>query len=586
MVSTLKIELNGSLITGRIDGIEQFTITYRRRNEEGNLSASFSSELTFYDDGWDLIYPILINNPNGFNNSITVKIYDDCCGKAVFNGIIRGDSIDWCSNGCYVSANIIEEEAALNCVKSTLIWDNWNTSNPFLQRDVPIIRYCLETRPQFLAELLFLIGIIVGTVINLIFLPVIVVLKFFSLFSGNDAAADAVIEARDSIANFFIQCGKFHPSAYLRDYIKNVCEKCGLTFNSSILNGDSKPYAVWGNIYYDAVLMSAPVEKGRAELSTNFKLISKNVPNETLDTLMTNYLEPLFNAEYRIVGSTLYFERKDFFQNTTAWIDFGQLLSNNKIHGDKVCWSWIDKPRPSFGDFEYSMDSIDYVGNEALDAYNDIVEWNPAPVNKSQSGPWNVNPQLGASRYRGDGIDPASVFDSGLIRGLSFLLTISSVNGSNPFNSYVNAMTLAQHNFALYKIVIYDPSSGKLGTNSGRVKTYNNTGFTGGNVVSGSAQLGGSVFNYPMWFMEKTLTGTPAKNNLYPLFHYIDNPRLPGTTNFNFDFTFDFDCDSFDTFSFDKTVGGLNLNGSIVNGKINEIVVNFTNRTIKVTGIA
>jgi hypothetical protein len=563
MVSTLKIELDGNLITGRIDGIEQFTVTYRRRNEEGNQSTSFSSELTFYDDGYDWIYPKLINNVNGFNETIAVKIYDDCCSKVVFEGIIRGDSIDWCSNGCYVSANIIEEEAALNCVKSTLIWNN---RFGFLQRNHPIIRYCVETRPDFIASLLFMLGIFSSMSFNLIFLPII---AFLSIFAPN--AADDLRAVRDTINSFYVQCGRYHPSPYLRDYIKNVCDICGLTFNSSILNGDTKPYSNWGNIYLDSVLVSAPVKKGRPRTDNNDTLIGDNVPNETLDTLMTNYLEPLFNAEYRIVGSILYFERKDFFQNTTPWIDFEQLLASNKIHDNKVCWSWIDKPRPAFGDFKYSMDQIEYVGNEAISRWNDIVEWNPAPINKSQSGSKLVNPQLGCSRYRKDGLEPGSVFDDPKIAPYNFLLNLS---GSSPFTNYKDVMTVAQHTFALYKIVLYDARYNR----DGRVQRdqFSNA-FCGGSPDNTAANV---RYNYPYWFNEK------YKNNLYTLFHYIDNPRLPGTSNFNFDFTFDFDCGAFDTFSFDKTVGGLNLNGSIVNGKINEIVVNFTNRTIKVTGIA
>ncbi|MFM9060652.1 MAG: hypothetical protein ACKOQP_03200, partial [Bacteroidota bacterium] len=81
MNSTLKIELNGALITGRIDGIDNFVINYRQNDDDGTVVKSYSSELTFYDDGYQLLYSNLINNPNGFNTEVTVKIYDECCGN-------------------------------------------------------------------------------------------------------------------------------------------------------------------------------------------------------------------------------------------------------------------------------------------------------------------------------------------------------------------------------------------------------------------------------------------------------------------------------------------------------------------------
>ena len=558
MVSTLKIELDGNLITGRIDGIENFTVTYRRSDENGNPKASYSTELTFYDDGYDLIYTKLINVVNGFTRTVQVKIFDDCCGKAVFEGIIRGDSIDWCSDGCYVSANIIEDEVQLNCIQSTLIWDD---HNGFRGKDYPGIRYCIEMRPEFLHYILiFTIGLI-WPFFSLFLLPIIVLLTIASLFSrkmrdARDLMLSLVNDGRDLI---IANCGKYHPSAWVRDYIINVCDKCGLTFQSSILNNTS-------SLYYNTVLVSAPVQKGRERGDNNYKLISKNLPNETLHTLLTNYLQPMFNAEYRIVNGVLYFERKDYFLTTANWIDYQQLLSNNKVHGNKVCWSWIDEERYALGEYKYTMDASDYCANEAIDRWGDIVEWNLPNPDPGQKGIKQIILQSACARFRKDGID-TSVYDfmENLLGG-----TLNSFVYQGAFSKYPIAMLIPTHTFFTYKFLIANGYSGYI------QNSYGNA-ITGGNPDNTSVS---QRFNYPYWFDEN------YQNNLYTNFHYIDNPRIPGTTNFNFDFTFDFDCDSFNTFSFDKTVGGLNVNGQIKDGKINEIVVNFTNRTIKVTGIA
>ena len=63
----MKIEMNGALITGRIDGLESFKVTIENKTDDNRIAKSFSSELTFYDDGFDLIKANLIDDPNGFH---------------------------------------------------------------------------------------------------------------------------------------------------------------------------------------------------------------------------------------------------------------------------------------------------------------------------------------------------------------------------------------------------------------------------------------------------------------------------------------------------------------------------------------
>ena len=151
--STMKIELNGVLVTGLIDGIQTFSVTLRNQAEDGKIAKSFSSELTFYDDGYQILKTALIDDPFGFGKSVTIKIYDDCCHDVVFEGLIKGDAIDWCEPKCYISANVIEDDEKINCIKSTLITDNWNG---FQQRSFAPIRYCIEVRPEFFQYALIL----------------------------------------------------------------------------------------------------------------------------------------------------------------------------------------------------------------------------------------------------------------------------------------------------------------------------------------------------------------------------------------------------------------------------------------------
>ena len=86
------------------------------------------------------------------------------------------------------------------------------------------------------------------------------------------------------------------------------------------------------------------------------------------------------------------------------------------------------------------------------------------------------------------------------------------------------------------------------------------------------------LFNYPMWFNENNA------NNLYTLFHYINNPRTPGNRLYNFSFKFSFDCDEFQSLDFSKNIR-LKIGSSIKFGEIKELKVDFIRRTVDVTGI-
>ena len=574
--STMRIELNGTLLTGLIEGVQNFSITLRNQAEDGSLAKSFTSELTFYEDGYQILKTALIDDPFGFSKSVPIKIFDDCCREAVFEGVIKGDAIDWCEPKCSISANIIEDEAKINCIKSTLIWDN---HNGFLNRQQPIIRYCIEIRPEFLQYILILqatLWIFVFEFLFFVLVPVIFVVFgiVYLICEGINAIPGVDVNCNGGLTNpltlinnlqqiinelalSLAPCGRFHPSPYVRDYITNACQKCGIQFQSSILNNPA-------SLYYNTVLFAAQVKKGRKNDSTDYTIISENRPIETIETLMQTYLKPMFNAEFQIVNNILVFERKDYFLSTTTWIDTEQLFNQRKIENNEICFSWIDKERWSYGDFQYSKDFIDYVGNEAILRFNDIVEWN-SPYNPGQKGGREILLQVGPSRHRKDGID-TTVYDF----FQSFLGGIVNFVWGGIFAEYDQTLLINQHMVGYYKFLIYDTSTGTAGL----VKHDYSNAFCGGD--PGAAE--DERFNYPFWFQ------AGYKNNLYSLFHYIDDPRLPGTTQFDFKFTFEFDCQTYKDFNFSKTIR-LIKNGQIVNGVVRELNIDFTKRIIQVAGI-
>lgn len=582
MNSPIKIEINGVLITGRIDGTETFEVTIRENDQDGTIAKSFSSELTFYDDGYNILKTFFIDDPNGFSNSVNVKVFDDCCLKEVFSGVIKGDSIDWCEPDCYISANIVEEKPEINCIRSTIIWDNYNN---FLDVPRPAVRYCIENRPGFIQLVLIWLTFVLNYLLIMILIPLLAIvvtlstILFFicsvvcaipgttctqsdcsgSVYSNPIQAVQQILDIFEEIRDLAIPCGRFHPSPLVRDYIKNVCDKCGLTFQSSILNDPSSPY-------YDTLLFAAQVKKGSNRNSTSYLPITENLPVETLETLMNNVLKPTFNANFWVIGNNLIFERKDYFQGVSTWIDAEQLYNEGRIIDNKICFSWQDRERWAFGRYEYQPDAQDYIGNEAKPRFDEIVDFNN-PYSPSQSGQLEVQIPFSPARFRDDQIDVdiysyfANVF-GGIV---DFFF-------GGVFSSTQDYLLLSQDTAFNYKLLIWDRTSGIA---FAKIKRFYPDLFTGGN-VNGISPL--YRFNYPFWFKEN------RANNLYSLFHFIDDPRNPLTQQFDFNFEFEFSCDEFASFDFSKSIRMIK-GGNVAFGIVKDLKVDFAKRIISVSGI-
>lgn len=581
------IELNGVNVTNtsRIDGIDELKITLRRKGEDKRAVRSYSSELTFYDDAFDLIRTTLIDDPNGFVNQIEVKIYDDCCKTQVFKGWIRGDAVDWCEPGCSVTCNVIEDDETINCLKDTLIWDN---HNGFLGRNHPAMRYCLELRPNFIQYIVIALSFCLITILYAILIPLIAVI--FVLFGiiwvicqiiagicalfgcdppdCNDGFTNPInvindlLDVFDFITDTIVGCGRYHPSPLLREYIKNVCDKCGITFQSSILNDPTSPY-------YNTVLFSAEVEKGRRTDDTNYTLIDANKPLHTLEGLLSDYLNPEFNADWRLANGVLTFERKDFFSGLQNWVSTFSLLNQGRLIDDEICYSWQDKQRPSYLRAEYQPDAQEYIGNEAKPRTDDIVEWNN-PYNPMQSGELSKQFPFGAARFRDDGIEKdVYTFFAEFLGGAVDFLFMGAFSESREY------LLMNQHTAFNMKLLIWDGNS----ISEGKVQNNYSNAFTGGNVTDNEGNVipQNERFNYPYWVKDG------FDNNLYQ-FHEIDNPRLPGATQFDFNFSFNFTCEEYESFSFDKTVE-LIKSQTLQNGQIEEVEVDFTNKIMTVKGI-
>lgn len=597
MNAPVKIHLNGTLITGRVDGLDSFQITFRNNIEEGYYQKSYSTELSFYDDGFNILKQELIDSVNAFGNEVKVEIFDECCSKLIFEGLIKADSIDWCEPICAINASVIEKKSDLDCLKSTLITDN---HAGFQQTPQKKLRYCIDFRPDALLFILFLIYSILNLVIYAVLIPlslIVVIIQSVAFvicqiicaipatpcnsqtcsggtWTNPQGSFDDITGWLDDFQSRMIFCNWYHPTALLRDYIKNACSACGLQFESSILNDPA-------STYYDTLLFSAPIRKGYKPSQTQDLLISENFPLETIETLMRDHLMTLFNARYWVKDGKLIFERKDFFDESSVWIDAEAMLVNNEIIENEICFKYIDKERPSFAIYAYASDATDYMANEAKGKFDNIIEWNN-PYSSTQVGKHELNFTSSQARFRNDQVTRDAYEE------LAQIGLINALFG-NAFSEAIRNLFMNQHTATNYKFLIWDASSGD---SFAYVKSDYSNSFTGGDYYLLSANSNGTInpdnipenlrYNYPFTFYEGYYGN--AQNNLYFDFHIIDNPRIGSSKKFEFSFSFNFDCDQIAAFDFTKTVR-LRQGNAIRFGEVKELKIDYLNRTVTVQGI-
>jgi len=583
------VTLNGiNVNSGGIDGLDKIKVKVRRKDEEQKLAKSFTGELIFYGNGFEIIRQELIDDPAGKFNQVAIKVFDDCCEGAdpdepilVFEGILRGDSIDWCEGECFVKAQAFEHTAEtlkFDCVKSTLIYDNWNGIQ---QEAHPRMVYCNEMRPSGLQDVILIFGIILNIIFIAVTPVVFVVWLIVEILNVLIGVINGIIDAINTIPGIDINninevdidgsaddnllqvwadlidqmnesilgCGREHPSPLVRRYIQNVCDKCGIAFESSILNDPESDY-------YNTVYLSAPVEKGTRD--ENQTWISENAPIKTLEGLLQDIKLP-FSADYRIENGVLKFEREDFFWSGETFVSYQNIVAQGRLT-EKVCYSWRDEDAAAFGRFQYSDDPVDWVGNEARDRYNDIVEFNQ-PYSELQSGAREIFMPYGMARTRTDGIDRDVLGD------YSWWILWTSI-----LQEFENAMVMNSGIAFQPKLLIWDGQS----INAAQIKRF---------PTPGDDVPTDESFNSPYWFNENTLApntgyGQDYENgSLYARFHAWKHPRVLNDRGLEFTFAFKFNCShllNLDVFKLvDLPVG---------QGRIQEIEIDFETRLMTLSG--
>jgi len=547
-------------------------------DKENSTTSSVSASLVFYDDAFRFVKDWLIERPEGFLNAIDIEIWDDVYNKKVGEYKITSNGISYCFDDCSIKVNLKLQDEVLSCFERTLIDDDhqgWfrDTTTHFH----PSFVYCNITESEWEVWLFYILLSAITVLLIVIVLIISIINLIITVINALPLVPDITpiqvlddIEDLVAIYNAIFGCTRKHHAPYIRDYIKNVCDKCskdlGITIaldatpfvaNNNNVNPALNNYkdlnygtgSIFGSSlspYYNTCYFHPSTEKGvLKEVNQFYK--RTNAPIKNLKELLDE-LKGVFNARWYVKQQTngdqvLYFEKKSSYINQPLLFDFTTQLDYALIYGS-ICFEWDTEKSPAYLQFSYSDDAMDNVGNYAKRIYNDIVDFNTGGNNKYYEGGRNVLLQFSPVRVYDDNLEPEQ-YNIDYFPGAVEVLGTSLSVGFDFWNIAEQGLTtpsapiiMSGHTTTSPKLLIHDPllDDQDAANNQSYVKQYPNAGsfplknptnntsdtYTQVNKVgthdrNTPANL--KLYNYPLFFEPKFL------GNLYDYFWQIEDTR-------------------------------------------------------------
>lgn len=457
----------------------KITFTTERDNEgfiapgTTQVKKAASTSISFETVAFRLIKQWLIDDVSAQLNSVDVELWHidnngQLCG-IYKQFIIKATDLEWCqTDNCILDCTIKQKDELINCIKSTLISDNWQhwfdeTVSPFdpdNNKRNPRFSYCKEIRPNGqLVVMWYLMSTIAFVSYTLSILWITIVNPFIFVMNGFLIAWNSIIgiinalggnltpvplikfknlnDFKDNVGNFFVEaagCGREHPAPLIRKYIKNVCDKCGVQvdevtadiFFASTINIETSTRGkiLSENPYHNACYLNAQTQKGvrrfknlsmvgysEPDITTHY--IAANSPIMALDQFLDE-LKEVFNCEWNIRNGKLYFKRKDWFTvspSGSVW-DFSEYGADRNKLLEGICFNWNGKKIPAFTEGLYQVDPTDTCGNSARSFMNGFVSFGDASKVPVYDGKMDKLVNFGATKFRNDGVDTDYIMDA------------------------------------------------------------------------------------------------------------------------------------------------------------------------------
>ncbi|MEZ5017001.1 MAG: hypothetical protein R2800_08100 [Flavipsychrobacter sp.] len=455
-------------VTNDVSDLFKLKLTWTSERDSSGVVApgasqskkSASGTLTFEGEAYRLLKQWLVDDVSAPLNSIAVKLWHVGCGNYL-EYVIKSADVTWCEDAvCTFDVTLKQQEEQFNCIKRTLINDNhkgWFQKQPDDNKKHPRFSYCNEQRPNgtlvmvwwmagvimvptllFMMPLMLAMNIVFG-IINTI---IGIIQTIRKLFGGRVDKVDWETipyfnfkKMREAMGAYFVEsagCGREHPAPLIRDYIENVCLKCGVTVNAetapiffdkqmTIETSSRGKVKLDYNPHYNACYLFAQTEKGirrykslnalRGIPNNTDYFLYDNSPLITLDMFLDE-LKTIYNADWRLKDGKLYFQRKDWFEKDEYIYDFSKGSSDRFKLLEGICYEWNELKYPAYTKGLYSEDAADRSGANAGRYTNDYVEHGNADDNPNFEGVRDKTAQFGAAKFRLDGADEDYLYDA------------------------------------------------------------------------------------------------------------------------------------------------------------------------------
>lgn len=456
---------------------------------------SVSGALAFTQEGYRLIRSWLIDDVSASLNSIEVQIEDTTCGRYLDYSINSND-LTWCEDGnCQFDVGLRQKDLDYQCIQRTLIADNWQgwfQKVPAGGKKHPRFSYCNEPPSDTMMLVLWYILTTTLSIFSLFIIPIVLVMnplifivKGICDFLDNNFGTNIDYKQKpleldtifDGMSTVYIEssgCGREHPAPLIRDYINNVCGKCGVRvdeesapifFNPDINIQSSRGLVNTKNHYYNATYLSASTKRGIRRFNkmnlyqgfadpSNEFWIPENEPLLTLDMFLDE-ISTLFNTTWKINGGKLFIQRKDYFIDGSYQYDFTNVDRDKILQG--VCFTPTGNKYPAYWTGLYVPDPSDKSGNEAGNAngsgqMNGIVSFGNIDTNPNFEGIDEKTTVFGATKFRGDGSSNDYIYDA--------IQSVMNGSGLNPLSAVgttyaiLKAVTERIDDFSKYALLL------------------------------------------------------------------------------------------------------------------------------------
>jgi hypothetical protein len=318
----------------------------------GERASTFgvSSEVAFFGKAYEFLLNRFFKDCSGITEEIKGVLFIGSCNKEI-EILIRADAVSLRAFDCEIDVVITNEQKInqfLIYLKTTRIGRNG------FDQAINHIMTPYAVQPGWVIYVLILIR-------SILFLIITIPAFIINQLQNIKEAYDKLITGT----------GRNAVTPLVREIFDYHCQVNGFVFKSSIFNAPTSPY-------YNCGIICLQNDRGidSRDLKSGANWQANNEPFETLEEIL-DFLATTFNADWRIVGNELIFEKYtkiwEIAKNNT-FFSIGKL----DIRNADTTYEWdVAKQNATFK-ADYTRDQHDSQGNGLLNyGYTEVLNWNP-----------------------------------------------------------------------------------------------------------------------------------------------------------------------------------------------------------------